>query len=125
LAVLRPAERSAMSDGGRGRPVERDYQPSGGIGAFLPVTLCCGLVKYPWRRFAIATAIAAVVWACYAFLAGRLGGKAFEDKPVVGFAVAFGGVLLMSGIVELTRRTVAWRRRKAAGRSVEDDPPGA
>jgi hypothetical protein len=44
---------------------------------------------------------------------------------VVGFAVAFGGVLLTSWIVELTRRTVAWRRRKAAGRSVEDDPPGA
>jgi membrane-associated protein len=94
-------------------------------GGRTAVTLCCGLVKYPWRRFAPATAVAAVVWASYAFLAGRFGGKAFEDKPLVGFAVAFGGVLLVSGIVELVRRMVAWRRRKAAGQPVDDDPPGA
>jgi membrane-associated protein len=51
------------------------------------VTLCCGLIRYPRRRFAAATA----VWASYAFLAGRISGKASEDRPVVGFAVAFGG----------------------------------
>ena len=32
-------------------------------GGRTAVTLCCGLVRYPWRRFAVATAIAAVVWA--------------------------------------------------------------
>lgn len=88
-------------------------------GGRTAVTLCCGLVRYSWQRFAIAVALAAVVWASYAFLAGRLGGKAFEDKPLVGFAVAFGGALLISGIVELGRRLLAWRRSRA-GRVDQD-----
>jgi membrane protein DedA with SNARE-associated domain len=76
------------------------------------VTLSCGLIRYSWRRFAIATAVAAVIWASYAFFAGRLGGKAFEDNPVVGFVVAFGGVLVISGLVELIRLIIAWRKRR-------------
>jgi membrane-associated protein len=74
--------------------------------------LCCGLIRYSWRRFAVATSVAAVVWASYAFLAGRVGGKAFEDNPLAGFAVAFGGVLVVSGLVEAIRRVVAWRKKK-------------
>ena len=84
-------------------------------GGRTAVTLCCGLVRYPWRRFALATAIAAVVWAGYAFLAGRFGGRAFEDRPLVGFAAAFGGVLLVSAIIEVARRIIAWRRRRRSG----------
>ena len=81
-------------------------------GGRTAVTLSCGLIRYSWRRFAVATAVAAVIWAWYAFLAGRLGGKAFEDKPLVGFAVAFGGALVVSGLVEAVRRLIAWRKRK-------------
>jgi membrane-associated protein len=81
-------------------------------GGRTAVTLCCGLIRYSWRRFAVATSVAAVVWASYAFLAGRVGGKAFEDNPLVGFAVAFGGVLVVSGLVEAVRRVVAWRKKK-------------
>jgi membrane protein DedA with SNARE-associated domain len=62
----------------------------------------------------VATAIAGCIWAWYAFLAGRLGGKAFENQPVLGFVVAFGGALVISGIVELIRRFIAWRRKRAA-----------
>ena len=93
-------------------------------GGRTAVTLCCGLIRYSWRRFCAATAIASVIWASYAFLAGRLGGKAFEDKPLVGFAVAFGGALVVSGIVEVIRRVIAWRRRAAAPGAGEE-PPGA
>jgi hypothetical protein len=50
-------------------------------GGRTAVTLTCGLTGYQRRRFVIATAIAAVIWALYAFFIGRLGGKAFEDKP--------------------------------------------
>jgi membrane protein DedA with SNARE-associated domain len=81
-------------------------------GGRTAVTLCCGLIRYSWRRFAVATAVAAVVWASYAFLAGRLGGKAFEDKPLVGFAVAFGGALVVSGLIEVIRRVIAWRKKE-------------
>jgi membrane protein DedA with SNARE-associated domain len=95
-------------------------------GGRTAVTLCCGLIRYSWRRFCAATAIASVIWASYAFLAGRLGGKAFEDKPLAGFAVAFGGALVVSGIVEVIRRVIAWRRLAAAPGAVSDgEPPGA
>ena len=33
------------------------------------------------------------------------------DKPLVGFAVAFGGALVVSGLVEAIRRVIAWRRK--------------
>jgi membrane-associated protein len=81
-------------------------------GGRTAVTLSCGLIRYSWRRFAIATAVAAVIWASYAFFAGRLGGKAFEDNPVVGFVVAFGGVLVISGLVELIRLIIARRKHR-------------
>ena len=87
-------------------------------GGRTAVTLCCGLIRYSWPRFSVATAIAGLIWAWYAFLAGRLGGKAFENQPLLGFAVAFGGALAISGIIELIRRLIAWRRReKAADKS--------
>jgi membrane-associated protein len=81
-------------------------------GGRTAVTLSCGLIRYSWRRFAVATAIAAVIWASYAFFAGRIGGKAFENMPVVGFVVAFGGALVVSGLVELIRRIIAWRKQR-------------
>jgi membrane-associated protein len=90
-------------------------------GGRTAVTLSCGLIRYPWRRFTIAVAVAAVIWAAYAFLAGRIGGKAFEHMPVVGFAVAFGGVLAVTGIVEGVRRLIAWRRGRGGGSAGE--PP--
>ena len=36
-------------------------------GGRTAVTLSCGLIGYPRRRFVAATAVAAVVWALYAF----------------------------------------------------------
>ncbi len=92
-------------------------------GGRTAVTLCCGLVRYDWRRFAVATAVAAVIWASYAFLAGRIGGKAFKDNPIVGFAVAFSGALVVSGLIELIRRLVAWRNKASRG-AADEEPPG-
>jgi membrane protein DedA with SNARE-associated domain len=89
-------------------------------GGRTAVTLCCGLIRYSRRRFVVATAVAAVVWAAYAFLAGRLGGKAFEHKPVVGFAVAFGGALVVSGLIELIRRVIAWRKKRKSSEPGRD-----
>jgi membrane-associated protein len=77
------------------------------------VTLGCGLIRYSWGRFILATALSAVIWASYVFLARRIDGKAFEDKPLVGFAVAFGGALVISGVIELVRRVIGWRRKSA------------
>ena len=73
-------------------------------GGRTAVTLTCGLIGYSRRRFVTATAIAAVIWALYAFFIGRLGGKAFEDKPWAGFLAAFGGTVVISVLIEAARR---------------------
>jgi len=89
-------------------------------GGRTAVMLSCGIVRYDRRRFIIATAIAGVIWACYAFFIGRLGGKAFEDKPWAGLLLAFGGTLAISGLVELVRRLRARRTQRLA----DVDTPG-
>lgn len=81
-------------------------------GGRTAVTLSCGLTGYPRRRFIVATAVAGVIWALYAFFAGRLGGRAFEDKPWLGLIIAFGATLAVSGLVEGTRRILKARRRR-------------
>jgi membrane-associated protein len=73
-------------------------------GGRTAVTLSCGLIGYPRRRFLPATAAAGLIWALYAFFLGRLGGKAFEDKPWAGFLVAFGVTIVVSALVEAARR---------------------
>jgi membrane-associated protein len=73
-------------------------------GGRTAVTLSCGLVGYSRRRFVAATAVAAVIWALYAFFIGRLGGRAFEDKPWLGFLIAFGVTIVVSGLIEGARR---------------------
>ena len=90
-------------------------------GGRTAITLCCGLIGYPRRKFILATAIAATVWALYAFFIGRLGGKAFEDQPLLGLAVAFGGTLVLSLLIEAGRRAWAWRRKRRANRDVSPD----
>jgi membrane-associated protein len=80
-------------------------------GGRTAVTLCCGLTGYSRRQFIIGTAIAAIIWANYAFWIGRLGGKAFEDKPWVGLIIAFGITVLISGVIEGVRRLAASRAK--------------
>lgn len=102
------------------RSLERYGIPIIIVCRFIPggrtaITLSCGLIGYSHRKFIVATGIAAVIWALYAFFAGRLGGKAFDDKPWAGFLVAFGAALVISGLVEAIRRLVAWYRRRKRG----------
>jgi membrane-associated protein len=101
-------------------------------GGRTAVTLCCGLIGYPHRRFMVATAVAGSIWAVYSFFIGRLGGKAFADKPLAGLAVAFGVTVLVSGLVEVIRRIRRSRgsrgsRARSLGRhagQAEADDPG-
>ena len=67
------------------------------------------------RRMTARNALAAVIWALYAFFTGRLGGKAFEDQPWAGLLVAFGGTVVISTLIEATRRITS--RRKGGGTS--------
>lgn len=86
-------------------------------GGRTAVTLTCGLTGYPRRRFIVATAAAAVIWALYAFFIGRIGGQAFEDKPWIGLLAALGGTIAISAAVEGIRRLM--------GRGRDRTPAGA
>ena len=86
-------------------------------GGRTAVTLYCGMIGYPRRRFVAATAAAASIWAVYSFFLGRLGGRAFEDRPWAGFAVAFGVTVAVSGLIELARRIGRSRQRSATRRA--------
>jgi membrane-associated protein len=83
-------------------------------GGRTAVTLTCGLTGYPGRRFAAATALAAVIWALYAFFIGRIGGQAFEDNPWTGLVIAFGASIAISAVIEVIRRLLARRRGRAS-----------
>jgi membrane protein DedA with SNARE-associated domain len=96
-------------------------------GGRTAVTLTCGVVGYPRRRFLAATACAGAVWASYAFFLGRLGGKVFADRPWIGLLLALGLALAVSLLIEAARR--AWRslRRRpspATGGSRAGPPAG-
>jgi membrane-associated protein len=80
-------------------------------GGRTAVTLTCGLIGYPVRTFRAATACAGVLWACYAFFLGRLGGKLFEDRPWLGLLLALGLALGVSVLTEAGRRV--WRRYRS------------
>jgi membrane-associated protein len=91
-------------------------------GGRTAVTLTCGIIGYDRRRFIVATAIAAVLWALYVFFIGRLGGKAFEDKPWLGFLVAFGGTAVISALIEAARRIKSRRNANPAARGHRERP---
>mgnify|MGYP001243339371 CR=1 FL=1 len=110
------------------RSLDRFGPPLIVVCRFIPggrtaVTLTCGLTGYPRRRFVAATAVAAVVWALYAFFIGRLGGRAFEDNPWAGLAIAFGASIAITAVIEVFRRWISRRSRRDAGQ-VESDHAG-
>jgi membrane protein DedA with SNARE-associated domain len=111
--------------GGRKRRVdwaEKQVQERGGylilVGRFIPggrtaVTLACGLLEMRWHRFIRFDVAAGLMWASYAALLGYFGGKAFEESPLKGFAVAFVVALAITGGIEVYRW---WKKRGALAR---------
>jgi membrane protein DedA with SNARE-associated domain len=102
--------------GERGRKqiqwAERQLAERGGelivIGRFIPggrtaVTLSAGTLGYPWGRFALFDAAAALIWALYATLLGYIGGRAFEHAAWKGLLLALAIAFAVAGAIELTR----------------------
>jgi membrane-associated protein len=86
-------------------------------GGRTAVTLTCGLIGYPRRSFVPATAWAGALWAGYAFFVGRLGGRAFEDRPWAGLLLAAAIVTGVSLLIEGGRRGWRWHVARKARRS--------
>jgi membrane protein DedA with SNARE-associated domain len=113
--------------GERGRKqiqwAERQLDERGGeliaVGRFIPggrtaVTLSAGTLRYPWRRFALFDAGAALLWALYATLLGYFGGRAFEHAPWKGLLLALAVAFAVAGAIELTRWLLKRRRPPAS-----------
>ena len=88
------------------------------LGRFVPggrtaVTFVSGAVGYPIRRFLLADGLGAAIWASYAALIGRIGGKAFEGETGLALLVAFAIALAGAGIIEGGRTLWARRRGRA------------
>jgi membrane protein DedA with SNARE-associated domain len=84
------------------------------IGRFIPggrtaVALSSGTLKYPWRRFIMFDAAAAVLWASYSALVGYYGGKTFEGP--LGLVLALLIAFAVAGAIEGTRWLLRRRRR--------------
>ena len=82
------------------------FVPGGRTGA----TFTSGLTAFPYARFALFTAIAAILWALYSVLLGYVGGRVFHEKPLLAFLVAFGLAAALASALTLLRRTVSRRR---------------
>ena len=89
------------------------------VGRFIPggrtvVTLSAGMLRFPWSRFLIFDAVAALAWALYAALLGYFGGRAFENAAWKGLLLALGVGFAITGMVEAVRWVLRrWRGHRA------------
>ena len=100
---------------GRGklRRAERGVRKQGAvlilIARFIPVgrtatTLAAGTLEMDWRRFVVADAVAATLWAVYASLLGFVGGSSFAHSLWKPLVFALGLALLLAVAGEVYRR---------------------
>lgn len=99
--------------GRRLRWAERTLDERGGYllvaARFVPggrtaTTLTAGATRMRWVRFLRFTALAAVLWASFAAGLGYLGGRAFEERPLLGLAAALALAAAVTVGVEAARR---------------------
>lgn len=97
---------------------ERAIRSHGGflivIGRFIPggrtaTTFAAGTLEMDYRRFLVADASAALVWALYISMLGYVGGETFEDNLWLPLLVAFAVATLVAAGAEAWRR---WQRRR-------------
>lgn len=86
------------------------------IARFIPVgrtatTLAAGSLEMPWRRFLLADAVAATLWATYASMLGFIGGSSFAHSLWKPLLVALGMALLLAAAFESYRRLQQHRGR--------------
>jgi membrane-associated protein len=95
------------------------------VGRFVPggrtaTTFAAGTLEMPYRRFVVADACAAVLWAFYVSMLGYLGGETFEDSVWLPVAASLG----LAAAVALGFE--AWRRfARQHGKDVLGDELGA
>jgi membrane-associated protein len=86
------------------------------VARFIPVgrtatTLAAGTLELEWRRFALADALAATLWAAYAVALGYIGGASFERDSWKPLAFAFAMAAVIGVAAEAYRRVQKHRGR--------------
>jgi membrane protein DedA with SNARE-associated domain len=80
------------------------------IARFIPggrtaATFTSGLVHLRWlTQFLPYVVVAAIFWATFAAFLGYLGGRTFENQPILALLLAFGIAAIIGGLAELIRR---------------------
>ncbi len=82
-------------------------------GGRTALTLSCGITRQRRGWFIRWIAIAALIWATYAALLGRIGGEAFENDHTKAFLLAFGLAIATNVLIEIVRHTRKKRRVSA------------
>jgi membrane-associated protein len=73
-------------------------------GGRTATTFTAGLTHYPYSRFAMFDAVAAITWAIYGTLLGYFGGRFFENHVWAALLLAFGLAAGLTLAVEGVRR---------------------
>ena len=79
-------------------------------GGRTAVTFSAGALGMPFRRFAPADALGAVLWAALGTTLGYVGGRTFADQTWAALALSFALAALFGVLLELARRV---RNRRA------------
>lgn len=92
------------------------------IGRFIPggrsaVAFGAGALHFRWPRFLAWDVFAAALWATYGGVVGFVGGKTFEESPLLGIGLALGIAFVVAGLIEGGRLL---RRRQLAARDTPD-----
>jgi membrane protein DedA with SNARE-associated domain len=77
------------------------------------LTLASGITRQRRTWFMAWIAVAVAIWATYAALLGRIGGKTFEDDHTKAFFFAFGLALSATLIIEVVRHLMKSRSKAA------------
>jgi membrane protein DedA with SNARE-associated domain len=94
-------------------------------GRFIPGgrTASCfaaGTLEFPYRRFLLADAVAALVWGIYASLIGFLGGTAFAHSLWKSLVLAFAVAIVAAVLLEVYRRLQERRGRDILNQRLEE-----
>ncbi|GAA4921157.1 VTT domain-containing protein [Stackebrandtia albiflava] len=83
-------------------------------GGRTAITITCGAVRYPLRKFSFFDGIAALSWGVYSAMIGFFAGKIFQDRPLLALLIGFAIAMTVAGVVELVRYLGKRRNRKTA-----------
>ncbi|RYV49675.1 DedA family protein [Pengzhenrongella frigida] len=75
----------------------------------VAVNMTAGATRYPRRRFATLTALAAVSWSLYSVAIGLTAGAWFRERPLVAVAIGVAGGLLGGLVLD---RVFAYRQAR-------------